>query len=343
LDKKGAKMKVSRYFLFTALLCYCNFALAHLGSPGVNYQGKAGNYNILVNIIPPDVIPGAAAVSIFIENYKNEKVSVQTFYYDAGKNGSVPAEMATPVKGANGWFEDSDWLMWRGATSIKIVIKGDHGTGSVSIPVMSVATADRGMPLWLGLVLITFGLLLFALMIAMVTSSVSDALLKPGSVMPPNVRRKRLRASLITIFVVMICLFYAYKACHIERKNYLDYLYKPIEGHSAVFKYNAETMLRLHVDSESLIWVHQPFAYIVPDHEHDLRAFTYVVKWVVDKYHSDCPYLEAKGEKIIAITRARAIAEITENETFTPVERGAVIAGSSTGGGAGPITHGVGN
>ena len=106
-------MKLSKYFLFAALLCNCNFALAHLGSPGVNYQGKAGNYNILVNITPPDVIPGTAAVSIYIENYKNEKVSVQTLYYEAGKNGSVPAEIATPVKGASGWFENSAWIMWR--------------------------------------------------------------------------------------------------------------------------------------------------------------------------------------------------------------------------------------
>lgn len=259
-------MKLFRSFLFTALVCYCNFALAHLNSPGVNYQGKAGNYNILVNIIPPDVIPGTAAVSIFIENYKNEKISVQTLYYDAGKNGSVPAEMVTPVKGASGWFENSTWLMWRGTMSLKIIISGDHGTGSVSIPVMGVASADRGMPLWLGLVLIMFGTLLFALMITMVRSGVSDAVLEPGTVIPLSARRKKLRAILVSLFVMMVILVGAYKTCRTDQKNYLANLYKPIKGHSTVFKYNGETVLRLHVDSESLISVHQPFEYIVPDH-----------------------------------------------------------------------------
>ena len=259
-------MKLFVCFLFAALLCNCNFALAHLGSPGVNYQGKAGNYNILVNIMPPDVIPGTAAVSIYIENYKNEKVSVQTFYYEAGKNGSVPAEMATPVKGARGWFENSAWIMWRGSASLRIVINGDHGNGSVSIPVMAVATADRGMPIWLGLVLVTFGLLLFVLMIAIVSCGVSDALLKPGIPMPLNVRRKKLRSTLITIFVMVIALFYGYKICLNEHQNYLQNLYKPIKGHSAVFRYNGETILRLHVDSASLNSGHQPFEYIVPDH-----------------------------------------------------------------------------
>ncbi len=259
-------MKLFSYFLFAALLCNCNFALAHLGSPGVNYQGKAGNYNILVNIIPPDVIPGSAAVSIFIENYKNEKVSVQAFYYEPGKNGSVPAEMATPVKGANGWFENSAWLMWRGSSSLKIIINGDHGTGSVSIPIMAVPTANRHMPIWLGLVLATFGLLLVFLMIAMVSCGVSDALLKPGAVMPLNMQRKKLRGTIITIFIIMIGLYVAYSWYRSERKKYLTTIYKPIEGHSTVFKYNGETVLRLHIDSESLTLVHQPFEYIVPDH-----------------------------------------------------------------------------
>lgn len=259
-------MKLFRYFLFTPLLCYCNFALAHLGSPGVNYQGKAGNYNILVNIMPPDVIPGTAAVSIYVENYKNENISIQTLYYEAGKNGSVPAEMATPVKGASGWFEYSAWLMWRGPTSLKIVIKGPDGNGSVSIPVMAVATANRDMPWWLGLLLLTAGILLFVLMITMVSCGVSDALLKPGTAIPLNVRRKKLRTTLITVFVMVITLFFAYRACRNERQKYLSNLYRPIKGHAAVFDYNGETVLRLQVDSASLNAVHQPFEYIVPDH-----------------------------------------------------------------------------
>ena len=259
-------MKLSKYFLFAALLCNCNFALAHLGSPGVNYQGKAGNYNILVNITPPDVIPGTAAVSIYIENYKNEKVSVQTLYYEAGKNGSVPAEIATPVKGASGWFENSAWIMWRGSTSLKIVITGQGGNGSVSIPVMAVATADRGMPIWLGFVLITFGTLLFVLMIVIVSCGVTDALLKPGTVMPLNAQRKKFRTALITIFVMVLSLFGAYRTCRSELQNYFTHLYKPIKGHSTVFNYNGQTVLRLRVDSESLNLVQQPFEYIVPDH-----------------------------------------------------------------------------
>jgi hypothetical protein len=266
LVKKGATMKIFSCFLLAALLCNCNFALAHLGSPGVNYQGKAGNYNILVNIKPPDVIPGIAAVSIFIENYKNEKVSVQAFYYDAGKNGSVPAEMATPINGASGWFENSCWLMWRGSASLKIIISGNHGIGSVNIPVMAEPTANRQMPIWLGLVLGTFGLLLIFLMIAMVSCGVSDALLIPGAVMPQNMRRRKLRGILITIVAITIGLYCAYRWYSIERGNYLTTIYKPIKGSSAIFKYNGETVLRLHIDSASLNLVHQPFEYIVPDH-----------------------------------------------------------------------------
>jgi hypothetical protein len=107
-------MKFFRYCLLAILLAYGSLAQAHVGSPEVSYQGKAGKYKVLINISPPDVIPGVAIASIYIEGYTDEKVYVQTQYYLAGKKGSVDPEMAIPVNGAKGWFQCSAWLMMFG-------------------------------------------------------------------------------------------------------------------------------------------------------------------------------------------------------------------------------------
>jgi len=43
-------------------------ALAHVGSPGVAMEGMAGPYHLMVSIRPPDVIPGTAVVTVYLDN-----------------------------------------------------------------------------------------------------------------------------------------------------------------------------------------------------------------------------------------------------------------------------------
>ena len=51
-------------------------ARAHVGSPGVIYEGKAGPYQIMVNVNPPDVIPGTALEQVYITNGDVEQVLI---------------------------------------------------------------------------------------------------------------------------------------------------------------------------------------------------------------------------------------------------------------------------
>lgn len=57
-------MKMLKTVLFFVLMLIGPHTFAHVGSPGVVYEGKAGPYTIMVNINPPDVIPGTATVSV---------------------------------------------------------------------------------------------------------------------------------------------------------------------------------------------------------------------------------------------------------------------------------------
>src|ERR1700759_1299877 len=109
LDEKGAKMRLKRFFLFIGLLLINISSFAHVGSPGVIYQGKAGPYTIMANINPPDVIPGTSVTSIYIEQQVYH-VYLQPVYWYAGSDGSPKADEALPVKGVPGQYQGSIWF-----------------------------------------------------------------------------------------------------------------------------------------------------------------------------------------------------------------------------------------
>jgi hypothetical protein len=258
-------MKFFRYCLLAILLAYGSLAQAHVGSPEVSYQGKAGKYKVLINISPPDVIPGVAIASIYIEGYTDEKVYVQTQYYLAGKKGSVDPEMAIPVNGAKGWFQCSAWLMMSGAADLEITVVGHNGKGSVIVPVMAVATSARKMPRLLGTILVTLGILLVVLMVTIIGASVSDGLVKPGTD-DKRFKRKKAASMLVTFIIILGVLVYGAKWCKNERSTLLTLLYRPIQGRSKVFKYNGQNVLHLWVDNSALKYVHEPLSLVVPDH-----------------------------------------------------------------------------
>jgi hypothetical protein len=62
--------------IFTLIIiCFLGIQtpFAHIGSPGVVMQGKAGSYNLMVNVEPPDVIPGVAKVTVYMQG---EEISI---------------------------------------------------------------------------------------------------------------------------------------------------------------------------------------------------------------------------------------------------------------------------
>src|SRR4051794_34463533 len=79
---------ILKYLLAFALSFTIHFAQAHIGSPGVVYEGMAGPYRILVNVQPPDVIPGTAQVSVSVEGNGITRVTVQPIYWYAGDEGA---------------------------------------------------------------------------------------------------------------------------------------------------------------------------------------------------------------------------------------------------------------
>ena len=51
---------IKRLAVCVAMLAVPGFAIAHIGSPNVFYEGLAGPYHVKVIVRPPSVVPGLA-------------------------------------------------------------------------------------------------------------------------------------------------------------------------------------------------------------------------------------------------------------------------------------------
>ncbi|WP_461052078.1 hypothetical protein [Spirosoma arcticum] len=184
-----------RKWLVTALSLFLSFTLslignAHVGSSGVIVQKQVGKYGLLVSIQPPDVVPGTAKVTVFVEQGRASDIGARPIFFGSGDKGAPMHDELTRT--GTGRFEGDLWLMDAGSSSIELVIDGPDGRQRVVVPVMSVATALRTMPEGTGAGLALMGLLLVVMMITIIGASNADGVIKPGQTAPAALGRRRL-------------------------------------------------------------------------------------------------------------------------------------------------------
>ena len=98
---------------------------------------------------PPDVVPGTAKVTVFVEQGRATDVGARPIYFYSGDEGAPTYDVLVPI-GQNRYEADL-WLMESGSSSIELTIDGADGKQQVIVPVMAVATALRDMPVGTGL------------------------------------------------------------------------------------------------------------------------------------------------------------------------------------------------
>jgi hypothetical protein len=304
LDEKskemiGMKIKLSVLFFLVSIVAY-----AHVGSPGVIYQGKAGPYTVMVNVTPPDVIPGTANVSVYIEGQDVRHVYLQPVYWYAGENGSPKEDEALRVKGIPGQYQGLVWLMQSGVASMRVTVEGASGKGAAIIPVMAVSTAQRAMPASLDWILAGLGVLLIVLMVTIIGASVTDGLIAPGG-NDRIINRKKFTAMGVTAIVLVALLYGGSLWWTSWSSNYRRLMYKPPLAHSHLLRYNGHTVLHFNIDSAWLRKNNQSMSFVVPDHgklmhlflirEKTLDVFAHLHPFRTDSinYFADLPDLPA--------------------------------------------------
>jgi hypothetical protein len=192
----------------TVLLVTALPASAHVGSPDVFYEGKAGPYPLFITVRVPQVIPGVAEIEIRSESKDVRAIRVVPMRL-AGPGSNLPPtpDLAAQSKDDPQFFSASLWLMESGALQVRLQADGGQGQGEVSVPVPSFAQRTLPMQKPLGALLLALTLLLAVGAVFIVGAIVREGNLEGGEVPDGTRNRRARRAMVISAVLVTVLLF----------------------------------------------------------------------------------------------------------------------------------------
>jgi hypothetical protein len=259
----------------TALL-----SMAHVGSPDTFFTGKAGPYDVRVSVRLPGVIPGRAQVAVRVvgaTSPNEHQVAVRAGQWNVGLQGAPPPEPATPVSGDPALYAAELWLMTPSSYQLAVDVNGPSGSGTAIVPVMALATAQRPMPPWLGIVLAALGLFLSVGFLTIIATAVRESVLPPGEE-PDAARRRRARwGTAVSAIGVALILWGGNVWWAAEAGSYGEFvLYRPFATESTVARRADRQVLTLGIRDNR--WTGTPVAAsrynaLLPDHGKLMHLF----------------------------------------------------------------------
>ncbi len=255
-------------------------SMAHVGSPDTFFAGKAGPYDVRVSVRLPGVIPGRAQIAVRLVGVsapKDHRVTVRAGQWNVGLKGAPPPEAATPVPGDPELYAAELWFMTASSYQMAVAVDGPSGPGSVLVPVVALATAERPMPRWLGAVLAALGVFLTAGLLTIIGSAVRESVLPPG-VEPDGVRRRRARIGVAVMAILAgLALLGGNQWWNAEASSYSRFiLYRPFASSVTVAREGDRRALTLSIRDER--WNGKPnpaarYNALMPDHGKLMHLF----------------------------------------------------------------------
>ncbi|HKN65368.1 MAG TPA: hypothetical protein VJW73_03785 [Gemmatimonadaceae bacterium] len=257
-------------------------SLAHVGSPDVVFDGKAGPYDIRVIVRVPRVVPGLADVNVRILHGKATTVRIRPVFWRTGVSGSPSADVAKPVEGARGLFAGQLWLMARGAYSVYVTVDGAEGSGTATVPVMSIATGRLGMSAGLSVILVALGILLVAGLITIVYVAAGESVVEPGRSIPPAGRKRARLIGVIAIPVITIILFGGARWWQVVDASYQQRMYRPFVAKAAVLREAGKPVLHLAAALDPLLPDHGKLMHLFVIDSARMTSFAHLHPSLVD-------------------------------------------------------------
>ncbi|MEN9574458.1 MAG: hypothetical protein RL514_2313 [Verrucomicrobiota bacterium] len=238
-------------FLFLLFLYWLALPVAaHIGSPNVIFEGKAGPHPVRVVVRPPEVVPGLAEISVRALAPGVTRVSVLPAHWTAGKRGAPPPDIAQPVRGEPNLYTATLWLMTPGAYTVHVSVEGAGGAGEVVVPVNNFALVRKQMTPAFAVVLVGLGLFLFLTAVKLIGAAWGEAVLRPEEAIARPVRMRATWAMVASglLFSSMVVggkVWWDSVDGHYRNNR----LYRPLPATTEVFTTNAQPVLRLRVDT----------------------------------------------------------------------------------------------
>jgi hypothetical protein len=253
------------------LVMACLPLFAHVGSPDVSMEGMAGPYRLLVSVKPPEVIPGTAQVTVYIQNGGGATVSAQPIFFYSGRNGAPSPDVLPAANGQPGQYKGIVWLMNDGSSGILLHVSGSLGSGELVVPIVAVSTAAKKLPQSTGYILSGLGVLLFVLMLTIIGSSVAEGITRKGEAVAAGRRRSKRVAMLVAALFCSLLVFGGNAWWQHWANRYRRFMYRPMHAAYTLRTDSGVNALTIRIGSEAQRTDKLP--YIIPDHGKLMHLF----------------------------------------------------------------------
>lgn len=258
------------FLLLLIATAFQSHTRAHLGSPDVFVESHAGPYRLFVTVRPPLAIPGVADVEVLATSDDVSAVRIVPLPLTgpAAKFAPVPDRAQQSIDDKR-LFTGHLWMMGAGAWQVRVIVSGDRGDGTLSVPVPTLPQSTLAMTPALRVVLFILMFLLAAGFIAIASAMAREARLGAGETLDPRSRRRgRMVAASATVFVGGV-LYLGNMWWSVEATAYDRYVYKPLTATAAV---TPDANLRLTLRDPGWIGSRRLDDF-VPDHGHPIHLF----------------------------------------------------------------------
>ena len=246
-------------------------AFAHVGSPDVFYEGDAGPYHLFVTVRVPQVIPGVAEVEVRTNSDDVREITTAVARLTGAGSKYVPVpDVAKQSKTDPRFYTSSLWLMEYGSLRVLLNVKGTRGPAELSVPVASFGQNVLAMPKSLGALLLVLVIGLGLGAISIVGAAARESRVAPGAEVPPEFRRRGLRAMGIMTVLVGLTFYGGFSWWNTDANAYAT-LAKFFKSPKC-----AATLVgnRISIRPTDQIWLeNEKVENLVPDHGHIMHLF----------------------------------------------------------------------
>ena len=246
----------------------------HVGSPNVFFVGKAGAYDVTVIVRPPQVVPGLAEITVRIPEAQArdvQRVVVRPVFWATGRRGSPAGDVAERIAAPEPTYAGKLWLMAGGSYSVYVDVSGARGSGTVTVPVAAVATAQLALSGALKAVLVVLGFVLFFGMLTIVRGAAGESLVPPGEEADTKRRRKARLVTAVAFPVLLLAVLGGWRWWTGEAAAYRRTLYKPLAVATSATSAGGVTLFRLEITDSA--WLARRITPILPDHGKMMHLF----------------------------------------------------------------------
>ncbi|HMF74658.1 MAG TPA: hypothetical protein VK604_03255 [Bryobacteraceae bacterium] len=337
-------------------------AQAHVGNPDIYLEGNAGPYRLFVAVRPPTVIPGVAEIEVRSRTADVRELRVVPLPLSGkGAQFAPVADKLTVSPQDPQFFTGSVWLMAHGSWQVRLTAAGRQGTGTLAVPLPSIAQGVKKMQLGLGVMLGALGLFLVLGLVAMTWSGIREAKLEPGAEAGASDKRRAATGAVIAAVVVAAVVWGGNAWWSSEAAVFDARVYKPLVMHAALEPGGVLTLKMtepgwMNASSRPGAFTRVLFVRkmddLVPDHNHLMHLYALREPGLDVVYHLHpspvetglfrliLPDMPAGAYKLYGdIVHTNGFAETMVTTVQLPAVTGRALAGDDATGSAKPWTE----